>query len=268
MGEWGEGIFQNDIGADCKSLTVKLLGDGLDGAEVEAELRILLPDYFDGVEDPETENQAILAVSLTLHSYGFLEPELRIECLRRIEEELAGKVSKSRRKHFEKALQNLQSDQPTRKRPKKQIPYIAPFEPGDFVAVPVSESQIGLIYVTGRTFRSICGDQSNTVRILGPLTSSFRPDVPPDVPYLMGQEFEKPERYFTLKLTSRPAEVKTLGRFFPPPDNRPESLKLFFAEQERLGNVRLPASEDGFPTNGGYVDWNCFLDAIRTVIVE
>ena len=268
MGEWGEGIFQNDIGADCKSVTVKLLGDGLDGAEVEAELRILLPEYFDGVEDPEAENQAILASSLTLHSYGFLEPELRLECMRRIEEELAGDASKSRRKHLEKALQQLQSDQPAQKRPKKQIPYIAPFEPGEFFAVPVSESQVGLIYVTGRTFRSICGDQSNTVRILGPLTSSFRPDVPPDVPYLSGQEFENPERYFTLKLTSRPANVKILGRYFPPPDNRPERLKLFLAEQEKLGNVRLPAAEDGIPTNGGFVDWNFFLDAVRKVIGE
>lgn len=267
MGEWGEGIFQNDVGADCKTLALKLLGDGLSGAEVEAQIRSLLPEYFDGIEVPEVENQAILALSLTLHSRGFLEPALSTQAVKRIQAELARKTSKSRQKHLEKALATLQSDQPVQKRPKKQIPYIAPFQPGEFLAVPVSESHEGLVYVTGRGFPSVSGNRSNTVRILGPLTDSFHPEIRPDVPYLSGQEFEAPERYFTLLLTSRPPEVRTLGRYFPPPDNRPEQLKLFLQEQVEKGNMKLPSFEDGILTNGSCVDWARFIEAVREVIL-
>lgn len=266
MGVWGEGVFQNDVGSDCKSLAIKLLGDGLSGSEVEARMRALLPDYFDRSADLELAKQAVLALSLTLHDHGFLEPSLQMQAMAAIESERMLKISKSRQKHLQKALEKLQSDQPAQKRPKRHVPYIAPFLPGEFLGVPVSASHEGLVYVTGRGFPSVSGDRSNTVRILGPLTDSFSPNTPPPVPYLSGQEVEIPQRYFTLLLKSRPPDVRTIGRYFPPPDDRPEELKRFLAEQAHRGIIRLPADEDGVLTHGASVDWKRFLDAIRTVI--
>jgi len=38
MGEWGNGVFQNDLASDVKSFTLKLLGDGPDGETAVAEV--------------------------------------------------------------------------------------------------------------------------------------------------------------------------------------------------------------------------------------
>lgn len=264
MGEWGNGIFQNDLASDVKSYTLKLLGDGLDGEATVAEVFRTFEEI--GAVEEETRPSLVLALAVTLHSKGFLIEELKKDALQLIEEELGSAPPASRRKHLEKAAQTLNSEQKRPARPKKLVPYIAPFEPGEYLAVEIEPALEALVYVTGKSRPDICGDCGNYVRVLGPVPPDFDPSKEPDIPYLHGNEFENPDRYFSLVLQSRPTGVRVLGRYLPVPDNRPQRLKDFMNEQEAKGNLKQLPPENGRSTGGPGVDWPRFLVAARKVL--
>lgn len=267
MGEWGNGIFQNDLASDVKSFTLKLLGDGLDGEAAVAEVFRTFEQI--GAVEEETRPAFVLALAVTLHGKGFLTEAVKKETLEMIANELASQPPASRRKHLEKAAQTLHSEQKRPSRPKKLVPYIAPFEPGEYLAVELAPERPeleALVYVTGKSLPSICGDCGNYVRVLGEVPLDFDPSQKPDIPYLHGNEFENPERYFDLVLQSRPTGVRVLGRYLPVPDNRPQQLKDFMNEQEAKGNLKQLPPENGRSTGGPGVDWPRFLVAARKVL--
>lgn len=261
VGEWGTGPFQNDTAADVKAVIMKLLGDGLTGQELESAIINICTDEF----EEETE-AATLAMALTLHKFGHLSNEIAVKAINMIERELASTPVQSRENHLLKARSTLVTPQKKPRRPKRQVPYIAPFSPGDLFAVTTPSGRKAVIYVTGRSATSRIGDVSNTVRILGEYDSSFSAHSEPDVPHLGGNEFENPQRYFYLLLTSPPSGVEPLGQFLPVPDHRPESLKELMDELAAKGLVRLPGPDDGRPTGGVVADWQRFLLAVEEVV--
>ena len=261
MGEWGTGPFQNDTGADVKTVVEKLLGDGLGGEELESTIYSICRDEFE--EEPEA---ATLAMALTLHKFGHLSNEIATKAIHLIEQELASGPVRSRENHLRKAKETLGTPQKKPRRPKRQVPYIAPFSPGDFFAVSTPGGRKAVIYVTGRSSQSKLGDASNTVRILGEWDSSFSPENEPDVPHLGGNEFENPQRYFLLLLTTPPQGIEPLGRYLPVPDPRPQGLKDLFAEWYARGLAVPPGPDDGRPTGGVVVDWERFITAVEEVL--
>ncbi len=261
MGEWGTGPFQNDTGADVKSVVERLLGQGLTGMELEKAIHEYCADEFS-----EEVEAATLSMALTLHKFGHLSDRVAAKALKLIEHELASAPVRSRVKHLEKAKEILVSTQGKPRHPKPQVPYIAPFQPGDFLAVETPSGRKGVVYVTGRSFRSKFGDASNSVRILGEWSPSFSPEVEPDVPHLQGNEFENPQRYFLLLLTKLPTGFEHLGEYLPVPDHRPDSLKSLMAEWAEKGLAQLPGPDDGRPTGGVVADWPQFVEAVEKVL--
>lgn len=261
MGEWGTGPFQNDTGGDVKAVVVKLLGDGLAGQELESTIYSICADEFE--EEPEA---ATLAMALTLHKFGHLSKELATKAINQIEGELASTPVRSRENHLLKAKETLGSPQKKPRYPKRQVPYVAPFLPGDFLAVATPSGRKAVVYVTGRTTESRIGDRSNTVRILGEWHSSFSPNDEPDVPHLQGNEFETPQRYFYLLLTHLPAGIEPLGQFLPVPDHKPQALKELLADWYARGLAKPPGPDDGRPTGGVVADWDQFIIAIEKVL--
>ncbi len=264
MGEWGNGIFQNDLAQDVKTYTLKVLGDGLDGEAAVAEVFRTF-DEMGAVED-DTRPSFVLALALTLQGKGFLTESVKAEALQVIDAELASQPPAGRKKHLEKAAQTLNTPQKRPSRPKRLIPFIAPFETGDYLAVEIEPGLEALVYVTAKGLPDICGDCSNYLRVLGAVPPDFDANQEPDVPYLHGNEFETPDRYFTLCIQQPPTGVRVLGRYLPVPDNRPQQLKDFMNEQEAKGNLRQLPPENGRATGGPGVDWPRFLVAARKVL--
>ncbi len=261
MGEWGTGPFQNDTGADVKAVVEGLLGDGLTGQELESTIYAICVDEF-----AEELEAATLAMALTLHKFGHLSNEIAIRAIDQIERELASGTVRSRRNHLLKAKETLETPQRKPRRPKRQMPYIAPFSPGDFFAVSTPSGRKAVIYVTGRSSQSRLGDASNTVRILGEWDPSFSPENEPDVPHLHGNEFENPQRYFLLLLTTPPLGIDHLGQYLPVPDPRPQGLKDLFADWYSRGLAKPPGPDDGRPTGGVVADWERFILAVEKVL--
>lgn len=180
MGDWGHGIFQNDLAQDVKTYTLKVLGDGLDGEDAVAEVFRTFEEM--GAVEDDTRPSFVLALALTLHSKGFLTESVKAEALQLIDTELAIQPPAARKKHLEKAAQTLNTPQKRPSRPKRLIPYIAPFEPGDYLAVEIETGLEALVYVTAKGLPDLCGDCSNYLRVLGAVPPDFDPTQEPDDP--------------------------------------------------------------------------------------
>lgn len=146
MGAWGTGLFSNDTAADARDTLRDLI---IDGADPAAAIAVMVEE-FQVAELPDDANDFWLAVAVTLHKAGRVDPDARSLALAAADdpEELSrwpAEHRSARTRALRAARELLLSEPPPPRRLRRPTRATTNLEPGQHARLPIGEGRPDLL---------------------------------------------------------------------------------------------------------------------------